>query len=457
MSGSPVESGVKMPRSPSGLTQSLVDLATGNQGWPPSVMVVSRQCLLDWIGVTIAGATDRAIDHIVDEALDRGSSGRSTLIGRSERLSLLDAALANGVAGHILDYDDAHQAIRGHGTAPIMPAVLAAAEAMERTVGESLAAFACGYEACARMGLMLGPAHYVRGFHTTATAGIFGAVVATARLIGLDAEQTRHALGIAGTMSSGLVANFGSMCKALHAGRAASSGLHAARLAARGFTSSHDAIEAANGFINAVGGERRDELALKPPPSNHHLPDTLFKMHASCYGTHSAIIAAITARRRGVTPDKIVTIDVWVQPGAEQACSIPSPMTGLQAKFSLSYLVAMALCGLDTSDPESFPDALPDRPEVTALAARVSLHYPPDMAGMSARISLGLADGSVVEESADAGKPERDLAEQQDRLESKFRSLVESRLSSGKATRILEIINTPDKCPVADLLETCRR
>ena len=108
------------------------------------------------------------------------------------------------------------------------------------------------------------------------------------------------------------------------------------------------------------------------------------------------IIAPITARRRGVTPDKIVVIDVWVQPGAEQACSIPNPMTGLQAKFPLSYLVAMALCGLDTSDPE-LPRRLAGSPRGTALAARVSLHYSPDMAGMSARISLDLSDGSVVE------------------------------------------------------------
>ena len=443
--------------SPSSVTESLIDLAVGHLVTPPSATIVARQCLIDWIGVTVAGAADPAVDHVVDEALDRGGQGRSTLIGRHERLGLLDAALANGVAGHVLDYDDAHQAVRGHGTAPIMPAVLAAAELLGLTVTEALAAFAGGYEACARMGLMLGPAHYLRGFHTTGTAGVFGAVVASARLMGLDAGQTRHALGIAATASSGLVANFGSMCKALHAGRAASSGLHAARLAARGFTAAHDAIEATGGLIDAVGGERRVEMALTPARLGHHLPDTLFKMHASCYGTHSAIIAARAARRRRATPDKILTVDVSVQPAAEQACSIRNPRTGLEAKFSLPHLVAMALSGLDTSDPDSFPEVLPNRPELNALAARVSLHYTPDLPGMSARLAVGLSDGSVVEESADAGVPERDLAKQQDRLEAKFRSLVDSRLGGEKAARILAIVTDEGDYSVADLLELCRR
>jgi len=170
------------------------------------------------------------------------------------------------------------------------------------------------------------------------------------------------------------------------------------------------------------------------------------------------IIAPITARRRGVTPDKIVVIDVWVQPGAEQACSIPNPMTGLQAKFPLSYLVAMALCGLDTSDPESFPDALPDRPEVPPLRHECpSIIHPTWLeCRPGSRLIFPTAPWSR-EKSADAGKPERDLAEQQDRLESKFRSRVESRLGSGKTSRILGIVNAPEKWPVADLLETCRR
>jgi len=438
------------------VTGSLVDLATGPAALPASARIVARHCLLDWLGVAIAGTSDGAVTAVVEEALDRDAAGRSPVIGRTERLGLLDAALANGVAGHVLDYDDAHQAIRGHGTAPILPATLALAERHDLSLQQSLDEFAQGVEACARVSIFLGPAHYLRGFHTTGTAGTFGAVIACSRLMGLDGEEVHHAIGIAASMSAGLVANFGSMSKALNVGRAAMNGLHAARLAARGFTASPCAFEGPGGFVDALGAERACASALELPASGHHLPDTLFKMHASCFGTHSAINAALAARARGATPGRIAAIHLRVPAGAEQACSIANPTCGLEVKFSLPFLVAMALHGVDTSDPAVFTDALPARSDLRSLAERVMLHYE-QQAGTAAQpsqIEIHLADGRIIAECANAGVPETDLGQQQERLETKFAALATPRLGRRRVARIVPMVLTGEAA-VREMLALC--
>src|SRR5208282_5374636 len=168
---------------------------------------------------------------------------------------------------------------------------------------EVVAAFVAGYEIACRIGMALRPGHYNLGFHSTATVGSFGAAAACARLLGLDAETTATALGIAGTQAAGLKSQFGTMCKPLHAGKAAYHGLLAARLAARGFTARPDILECAQGFARTHSPDFNPERALATPPGGFHLRNNLFKYHAACYLTHAPIETARKLRaQHGVTP-----------------------------------------------------------------------------------------------------------------------------------------------------------
>src|SRR5206468_7881059 len=205
------------------------------------------------------------------------------------RLPALSAALVNGAIGHALDYDDVNLAMPGHPSVAILPGPMALAEQRNSTGREVVAAFVAGYETCCRIGMALRPGHYDRGFHATGTIGAFGAAAACAHLLGLDAEATARSLGIAGTQAAGLKSQFGTMCKPLHAGKASQSGLLAARLAARGFSSRPDLVECEQGFALTHGPDFNPEAALAEPANGFHIHANLFKYHAACYMTHAPI------------------------------------------------------------------------------------------------------------------------------------------------------------------------
>src|SRR5882672_7542867 len=210
---------------------------------PEPVRALARQCVLDYYGVALAGADDPLAHILLDELGEAGGAAQASVIGHKARLPVLSAALVNGAICHALDYDDVNLAMPGHPSVAILPALLALAEQRQASGKAVIAAFVAGYETCCRIGMALRPGHYTRGFHATGTVGAFGAAAACAHLLGLDAEATARALGIAGTQSAGLKSQFGTMCKPFHAGKAAQSGLLAARLAARGFSSRTDLVE----------------------------------------------------------------------------------------------------------------------------------------------------------------------------------------------------------------------
>src|SRR5215475_6491907 len=180
---------------------------------------------------------------------EQGGAPIATVIGHGVRLPVLLAALVNGAASHALDFDDVNLAMTGHPSVVLLSALIALAEERGSSGQDVMTAFVAGYELQCRLGLLLAPGHYnTLGFHATATVGSFGAAAACAHLLGLDAEKTATALGIAGTQAAGLKSMFGTMCKPLHAGKAAQNGLIGASLAARGFTSRGDVLDCPQGF-----------------------------------------------------------------------------------------------------------------------------------------------------------------------------------------------------------------
>src|SRR5262249_8865640 len=224
---------------------------------PDDIRTLTRQCLLDWLPVTLAGSREELSRILAEQAIEDCGKPAASLIGRSEKVSAQQAALVNGAASHALDYDDVNMAMNGHPTVPIVAALLALAEDSDRSGADFIAAFVAGYETECRIGALVLPDHYGRGFHATGTIGSFGAATACAHLLGLDAEKTATALGIAATQAAGLKSMFGTMCKPLHAGKAAQNGLLAALLAACGFTSRTDALECAQGFAATQSSDFR--------------------------------------------------------------------------------------------------------------------------------------------------------------------------------------------------------
>ncbi len=374
------------------VTRWLAERASGIRfdDLPPAAVTVARQCILDWFAVTIPGAAEPAVQILYEELMADGAAPVASLAGLARRTSALNAALINGTASHALDFDDVNMAILGHPTVALLPGLLALAEQTGASQDEVLAAFVAGYEVVCRTGALMSPGHYNHGFHATSTVGSVGAAAACAHLLKLDAETTATAYGIAATKASGLKSMFGTMCKPLHAGMAAQNGLLAARLAARGFTSRPDALEAAQGLAATQSVDFNPEEAMKDAPLDHHVVNNLFKYHASCYLTHGAIEAGKALRQKSAaSSNAISSIEIRVPPVTDRVCNIARPGTGLEAKFSLRLTVAMALAGRDTSGIDTYTDELTREPELIRLNSSKATRKPRPMCRSRRRAATG--------------------------------------------------------------------
>lgn len=404
----------------------------------PAALTAAKQCLLDWLGVSIAGRDEELVRILVDERLDAGLTGAAVVIGRSERLALPAAVLVNGAMGHALDYDDVHKSMRGHPSVPVMPVALGLAAHLQLPGADALTAFVAGFETECRVGALCGHDHYARGFHPTATIGTFGAAAAAGRLLGLDTAQMTVALGAAGTQAAGLKSSFGTHCKPLHAGRAAEAGLLAARLAARGFTAQYDILGNEQGFARTQSGGFDLAAAQADPAGGFHVPRTLFKYHAACFLTHSSIEALKSLRDlHRVTPADVRSVELHVNPGHMKICGIEAPKSGLEIKFSLHMMAAMALAGVDTASETSYTDEMAARADLVALRKTVDVLTDWNGEASGAEVVLTLADGQRHTMQFDVGVPMQDLDLQWSMLETKFRSLVAPRLGSQRTDQLI--------------------
>lgn len=390
---------------------------------PTGATAFAKHCLLDWFAAALAGSREPVIDILF--AVVREQSADATLVGRPERASELTAALINGAASHALDYDDLHPVMAAHPSATIVPALLAVSERDGATGEALLAAIAAGVEAGYVLGYALNPAHYDAGWHATGTVGTVAAAAAVTHLLGGDDDVWQSAIGLAATQAAGLRIMFGTTAKPLHAGKAASNGLLAARLALGGLRARRDALEADNGFarLYAGGGD------WPPPPQTDRLAieDVLFKYHVSCFATQATLENALTiVRMHDPDPGLVERVEVRVAPELETVCSIREPQTGTEAKFSLYHAAALALAGEDTADVATFADDRIALPGLVALRERVTVVYDPAAAGRPfwAAMRVTTKEGTTLSAEADLSTAERDVARQEARLVEKFGNLA---------------------------------
>ncbi len=410
---------------------------------PPAALTVAKQCLLDWIGVALAGRGEPLVRILIDELAPTDDPAGVAIVGHRRRARPSDAVLINGAMGHALDFDDVIMPM-GHPTVPVAPVVLALAQQHGASGASALEAFIVGVEAECRVARLLGPSHYAKGWHTTATTGTFGAAAAAAHLLGIEGEALTHAFGLAGTQAAGLKSCFGTMSKPLHPGKAAQNGLLAARLAARGFTSDTDILGSAQGFT-ATQSTTADPAGALADRTQPWVVEALFKYHAACYLTHDSIEAANQLRSdERVAPESIEAVSVRVPSGHLGVCNILAPTTGLECKFSLRMTTALALSGEDTFQEALFSDATAHRPDLMALRDKVSID--PTQVGRGCVVTVRLKDGRSFERTGDVSQPLRDLALQQDKLERKFRHLTAAALGS-KADEVIGLCRTLETLP----------
>ena len=428
-------------QSGKGLTRALAEQARGLRlaDIPDNIRSWARQCVLDYLGCAVAGASDELVSILLAEMQENGGKEVASVHGRAGRLPVASAAMVNGASSHALDFDDVNLAMPGHPSVAILPALLALAEERGSTGAEVLTAFVAGYELQCLIGKTIAPGHYdVLGFHATATVGSFGSAAACAHLLGLDAEKFATALGIAGTQAAGLKSMFGTMCKPLHAGKAAYHGLMAAKLAARGFTSRTDVIECGQGFARTHSPDFNPSRAFDAPPNGWWIASNLFKYHASCYMTHAAIEAARKLREQhGFAADQVDRIDVRLEESCDRICNIAAPVTGLEAKFSLRLTTAMGLAGVDTSRLSTYSEGVAADPVLIGLRDKVSFEFQTGIPNTFTEIQLLLRDGSRFSAQHDAGIPASDVAHQGRRLEAKFAALVDPVLGTDKTARLI--------------------
>lgn len=429
--------------TPPGLTARMASFAAAADAarFPDSARAIARCSLLDWAAVGRAGIDEPVARIVRTWAAGEGGRPEARVFGRAQALPARAAALVNGATSHALDYDDTHFDYIGHPSVAVFPAALALAETIDAPGRDFLDAALVGLETACRVGRWLGMSHYQHGFHQTATSGSFGAAAACARLLGLDAERTAHALGIAATRAAGLKSQFGTMGKPYHAGTAAANGVEAAQLAAAGFVSRPDALECEQGFGDTHAGAGTDvDTVLAGLGTVFRFEKVQYKLHACCHGTHAGLeaLAALRDAHR-LTPEAIDTLTLTVHPRWLRVCNLEQPRTGLEAKFSYRLTAAMVVCGLDTGALATYTDAACARPDLLALRDRVRVTTDEGLPDTAARVAVQLNNGTLLQQAHDLDA-EVPLAAQQTKLRTKVAAL----LGGGAAQRLWQAVEGVD-------------
>jgi len=377
-------------------------------GLPVDARHWAKVAIMDTVGCILAGANEPCARIAAQVASIGGANGPCVVFGTQHRVGPMDAASINGTAAHALDYDDCSDTLGGHPSAPILPALFALAETRGANGRDLIAAYVAGWETETRIARGVNFHHYEKGWHPTATLGVFGATAACARLMGLTVEKTARALALAATFSSGLKANFGTMTKPLHVGQAARNGLYAALLASEDFTSSIDAIEHRQGFMRVFNGE--GNFVINPivgewgSPWDIVDPGLTIKQYPCCGSTHPAVDAMLMlVRENDLTPAMVTRIESQTHPRRLAHTNRPDPRGALDAKFSVQYCLARALVSRQVLI-EHFEDGSYDEPEVrTVLKRVVSSAWPDRKMELSehfgADVQVTLTDGRVLTKS----------------------------------------------------------
>ena len=441
-----------------GITQEIAGYVarTRYRDIPSDVIQLARGFILDGLGVALAGSTDQCARLVQRHVRRMGGSAECSIVGTSASAPAPQAALANGVAGHAMDYDDTQlstskEAVYGlltHPTTPVLAAVLAVGQTQKITGAEFVLAYVLGVEVECRIADAINPRHYQSGFHSTSTMGGLGAAMAAGKILGMKEPQLLMTLGIAASMASGLRENFGTMTKPLHAGRAAENGVTAALLARDGFTAAPNILEARRGFFNAMAGGFDESKVSGRLGSPYFMkqPGISIKPYPSGSLSHPAQDLILDlVRAHDLKAEDIEHIDVGTNSNVPNALIYPMPKTALEGKFSIPFCMAIAVIERKAGIAQ-FQDRKVRDQKVIELMKRVTLYVDEELERLGydqvrSRIRVKLKDGRVVGDRYDVarGHPTKPMSWAE--LTEKFRDcagLVLSRKKVDETIRLLE-------------------
>jgi 2-methylcitrate dehydratase PrpD len=439
-----------MGKTETALAQFILDFPT--ELVPAEIIHLAKRCLMNYAGVALYATLDPAVNIMLDFLRAEGCAAQATVIGSGLRTSAQNAALANGFLGHFEDYDDTHPTVI-HPTAPILPAVLALGEQRATNGQELLAAFAVGVEVACRIGLVIyknfrdGAAHW----HITNTCGVLGAAAAAGRLLKLSEQQMIYAFAIAGTQASGLREVFGSMCKPLHAGKAAQNGLVAALLAQRGFTGTDGIFEGERGLVGVMATGHDITQATKDLGTHWELPANGLKPYACGVANHAFIDAMLALRQKpGVSAETVKHIQGSVLQAAPALVRRRHPRTGTESKFC--YYHSMAVGFVDGQAlPAQYTDARAVDPLVASIRDRIDISEDPSLPRWTVSVTLELNDGTTYTERIPHPTGMMDTPMSDAMVQQKFDGLATEVLGGEKAARAHEMLWNVDK--LADIRE----
>lgn len=410
---------------------------------PAEVVHHSRRALVDWAAAVLAGVDQPGARTLQEVVADVAGDGPCKVLGTSARSSAPFAALANGYASHLLDFDDVYNPSMTtiHVGSCVWPAVVAIGELRGLTGRQAVAAHVAGFEAGARVARALGKGHYESSWHVTGTAGHLAAAAAAARALGLSAGATMHAMGCATTQAAGIRGVYGSDSKPLHPGKAAMDGVLAALLAERGFTATDSALEGERGLLSAVTTTPDPAQLVKGLGTRWHILDNGHKLYPSASLTHPAIDAVL-----GLEPidaGRVRAVEVRLAPFAADVTALRHPDTGTAAKFSTPHCVAVALHHR-AALPSEFTDRCVHDPQVAALRDIVTVVSDPEQQKRGCRVRIELDDGTTVtgEVQHNRGTPAAPLTDGE--LEDKLVLAGDGRLGARRTDELAKACWTVD-------------
>jgi 2-methylcitrate dehydratase PrpD len=404
---------------------------------PAAVREQAHRTFLNWVGVAVGGAREAAVSNAIAALMPFSGKPEANVLGRSERLDSVSAALVNGISSHIFDYDDTHLKTIIHPAGPVASAILALAQHRPVSGRDFVNALVLGVESECRIGNAVYPGHYDMGWHITGSCGVFGAAVASGRLLNLTEQQMAWALGIAASQPVGLKVQFGSMTKSFHPGRAAQNGLTAALLAARGFTADETALEGRDGWAQALSRGANWREVTEGLGTRYEAAFNSYKPFACGIVTHPGIDAAIQLRNENnLDPRAIASVELYANPLVLSLTGKREPRTGLEGKFSIYHCIAAGLI-FGAAGEKQFKDNVVNDPAVTALRALVTVRPDPAVETRQSDLTVRLKDGRTLFRHIEnaVGSLERPMSNAA--LEMKFRDLADGIMPRAQADRLI--------------------
>ena len=369
---------------------------------------LAREAFVDTVACIASGAREDSTRRVF-KAAEVFGGGSVTVAGQAQKLAPPGAALVNGMAAHLYDFDDNFHPAAAHASAVLVPAILALGEFRGIDGGASLDAYIVGLEAMARIGEAVNFDHYERGWHATSTIGSLGAAMAGGRVLGLESEQMHFALGLAFSMAGGTKHQYGAMAKPLHAGVAAQHGVMAALLASEGVSAVPAPLESSLGFRAMFAGEQApgfdgiaETIGVELAIEQYGLMTKLYPNCASAHCTLDAVLALM--KEHALDAGDIGRVDTWVPQVTADHLVFRVPDNEREARFSMHYAVGLAIEQGAMSLEDFRADSI-RRSHIAAWAPRIEIHVDESVRPMPtppnvlepARVQLTLADGRTLE------------------------------------------------------------